>query len=228
MSYEPAPSKLSPPRIKAPLIRKRLLRQINGCAERKMTIIRGRAAQGKTTLAANYVARSEIPFAWLNLGPEDSDPAGFYRLLVRALGPYLPEASLPQLLAYPSLNFGPREAMPLYREWSKAVFDRLVGPLHIVFDGADQIPADAPSWQLFQAMVEALAEGVHLLVLSRRPPPSITATGPSPARSGSWRMRTWRFPLTKRRPFFAVTAGLNFPKRRWARCSRSRRDGSGG
>ena len=171
MSYEPAPSKLSPPRIKAPLIRKRLLRQINGCAERKMTIIRGRAAQGKTTLAANYVARSKIPFAWLNLGPEDSDPAGFYRLLVRALGPYLPEASLPQLLAYPSLNFGPREAMPLYREWSKAVFDRLVGPLHIVFDGADQIPADAPSWQLFQAMVEALAEGVHLLVLSRRPPP---------------------------------------------------------
>lgn len=170
MSDQPVPSKLLPPLIRRPLIRKRLLRRMSG-AGRKMTIIQGRAAQGKTTLAATFVAQSNIPFAWINLGAEEADPAGLYQLLLHTLGPYLPEQSLPQLLAYPSLNFGPREAMPLFREWSNSLFDQVVGPLHIVFDGAEQMPADAPSWQLFQAMAEALPESVHLLILSRRPPP---------------------------------------------------------
>jgi ATP/maltotriose-dependent transcriptional regulator MalT len=171
MTYKPDPSKLLAPQIKGPLIRKRLLRRMNGGAGRKMTIIQGRAAQGKTTLAASYVTRSKIPFVWLNLGPEDSDPAGLFHLLVHGLGPYLPEEALPHLMAYPSLSFGPREAMPLYREWSNAIFDRVVGPLRIVFDGADQMPSDALSWQLLQAMVEALPQSVHLLMLSRQPPP---------------------------------------------------------
>ncbi|MDD3993140.1 MAG: BTAD domain-containing putative transcriptional regulator [Desulfobacteraceae bacterium] len=181
MHRKPVPAKLLPPQIRTPLMRKRLLRQMNGAMDRKLTIVQGRAAQGKTTLAASYVAQSRVPFVWLNLGPEDADPAGLFHLLVHGLGPYLPEEALPHLMAYPSLSFGPREAMPLYREWSNAIFDRVVGPLRIVFDGADQMPSDAPSWQLLQAMVEALPQSVHLLMLSRQPPPIDYGCGaPSP------------------------------------------------
>jgi hypothetical protein len=142
-----------------------------------------------------------------------------FHLLVHGLGPYLPEEALPHLMAYPSLSFGPREAMPLYREWSNAIFDRVVGPLRIVFDGADQMPSDALSWQLLQAMVEALPQSVHLLMLSRQPPPIDYD-------HLFWGIRTWHFPFWKQKPFSVVTAVLNSPKRCCARFNRSLKGGS--
>lgn len=170
MMYASVPSKLSPPRIQSPLIRKHLIRRLEVGPGRRLTIIQGRAAQGKTTLMATYVAQSKMPFAWVNLDSEESDPAALYHLIVLALAPYLPKNGLLQLMSYPTINMGPRQAMSRRKEWAAALFQWVTGPLQIIFDGADRMLPDAPSWGLFQAMVDLLPKNLHLFIISREPP----------------------------------------------------------
>jgi len=168
--YASVPSKLSPPHIQFPLIRKRLIRRLDVEPGRRLTFIQGRAAQGKTTLMATYVAQSKMPIAWINLDTEESDPATLYHLIVLALAPYVPKSSLLQLMSYPSINMGPRDAMSRHKEWVTALFQRVTGPLQIIFDGADRMIPNAPSWGLFQEMVDLLPKNFHLFIVSREPP----------------------------------------------------------
>lgn len=67
-------SKITPPYLPQILPRPRLLDLLEKNKDKKLILILGQAAQGKTTLAASYVKTSKIPTAWLNLDQPDSDP----------------------------------------------------------------------------------------------------------------------------------------------------------
>ncbi len=52
---------------------------------RSLTLVSAPAGFGKTTLLAQWLVESDMPVAWLSLGPEDNDPTRFLSYLIAAL-----------------------------------------------------------------------------------------------------------------------------------------------
>jgi ATP/maltotriose-dependent transcriptional regulator MalT len=68
---------------------------------------------------------------------------------------------------------GPREEIPLYREWAQSIFKEVSIPIQIVIDGLDRLSSSAPGFKFLQVLVEDSPPNVHLILLSREIPPPI-------------------------------------------------------
>jgi ATP/maltotriose-dependent transcriptional regulator MalT len=172
---QPLPNlaKITPPQLltKRILARPRLTEILKQHQDSRLLLILGQAAQGKSTLAAAHVDASDLPTAWINLGPEDGDPVNLFYLLVQSLQQVLPETDLSSVLAYPSLMMGPREEVPLYRDWILAIFALIPTPMQVVFDGLDRLAPEAPSHVFLQVLLDYAPPGLRLIMLSRELPP---------------------------------------------------------
>jgi LuxR family maltose regulon positive regulatory protein len=155
-------SKITPPRFPHVLHRTRLIEHLQQHSDKKLILVLGPAAQGKSTLAVSWVNISKTPSAWINLGAEDAEPASLFHVLVHALGRALPDLDFSPLLAYPAIAMGPREELPLYRDWAVSLLGLVSVPVWIIFDGLDQLPPAAPAYRFPE---------VHFLLLSREAPP---------------------------------------------------------
>ena len=164
-------AKVTPPRLLRILNRPRLIQRLEENQDKKLILILGQAAQGKSTLAAAYARQSKIPSAWINLGSDESDPVNLFHVLVRACDHALPKVDLTTLFNYPAFRMGPREEIPLYREWANAVFERITAPIRIVFDGLDRLSTDASSLRFLQVLLEDVPHGISLIMISRELPP---------------------------------------------------------
>jgi ATP/maltotriose-dependent transcriptional regulator MalT/two-component SAPR family response regulator len=164
-------SKIIPPDFPHVLLRPRLLDRLEQQRQKKLILILGQAAQGKSTLALSYANTSKIPSAWLNLGPEDSEAVNLFYLLVQSLQRALPEVDLTPLLSYPTLPAGPREKKPLYRDWLLTLLSRMQTPVQVVFDGLDRLAPQAAAFHFLQVMLEVAPPHLRLLMLSREMPP---------------------------------------------------------
>jgi len=164
-------SKITPPRLPNILYRPRLLESIEKNKDKRLILILGQAAQGKSTLAASHVKESEVPSAWINLNRDDSEPVNLFYSTVHALQHVFPDIDLHSLLSYPSISMGPRLEIPLYREWTNAIFEKISFPVQIVLDGLDRLATDAPSFQLLKVLINDAPQHIHLIMLSREEPP---------------------------------------------------------
>jgi LuxR family transcriptional regulator, maltose regulon positive regulatory protein len=169
--FDTALSKITPPKAPAVLIRPRLLRQIEKAGEKRLILILGQAAQGKSTLAACHIETSLLPAAWLNLDQSDSDPANLFHWLVSAFQHSLPDLPFLSLRALPSIAQGPRVEIPLFREWIEALFGPVREPLQLVLDGLDRLDLNAPSFLFLQTLAAEAPSHVRLFMLSREEPP---------------------------------------------------------
>ncbi|MFC1788412.1 hypothetical protein ACFLZE_00675 [Thermodesulfobacteriota bacterium] len=163
-------SKISPPRLPRILDRPRLIQRLEENQDKKLILILGQAAQGKSTLAASYAQKSETPWAWMNLGIEESDPVNFFCLLVQSLQHVLNDVDLSPIQDYPAKAMGPREEIPLYREWAQVLFERITVPIRIFLDGLDRLLSDAPSLRFLQVLLENVPPDISLVMLSRELP----------------------------------------------------------
>jgi LuxR family maltose regulon positive regulatory protein len=164
-------SKISPPPLRHVLDRSRLRERIEENRDKKCILILGQAAQGKSTLAASYVNASDIPWAWMNLDREDSDPVDLFRLMIASLHYHLNDEGLGSLFAYTGPSLGPREKIYLYREWIRVLFGKVSLPVQMIFDGLDHLSPQADGFQFFQVLLERVPAHVHLFILSRNVPP---------------------------------------------------------
>lgn len=164
-------SKILPPDLPPIVHRSHLFDLLKKNRDKKLLLVLGQAAQGKTTLAASYTQQSEIPTAWVNLGQEDSDPVNLFLAIVHAFQYVLKDLDLFPLLSYPSIPTVVREEMPLYREWTSALAEYIQSPFRCVFDGLDQLAHDSPAYRFFQVFIEALPSHAQIFFLSRGMPP---------------------------------------------------------
>ena len=171
MSLSANITKIIPPELGQILWRPRLLQLIEQNHEKKLVLILGQTAQGKTTLAASYIKTSKAPSAWVNLDREDSDPVNLFHLIVQSLQHALAGIDLPIPLSYPLEMLGEKADISLYRKWTQAIFEQISIPIRIVIDGLDRIPHEAPVFQLLQVLTEDSPPNVHLMMLSRDVPP---------------------------------------------------------
>src|SRR5215211_2639708 len=79
-------TRLFPPRLRTNLVeRSSLIAQLSDDPERRLTVITAPAGYGKSTLAAQLVARLALPTAWVRLEATDDDPQSFFELILAAL-----------------------------------------------------------------------------------------------------------------------------------------------
>jgi ATP/maltotriose-dependent transcriptional regulator MalT/DNA-binding SARP family transcriptional activator len=167
-------SKITPPYLPKILYRPRLVNLIEENKDKKLILILGQAAQGKTTLAASYGKTSDMPFAWVSLDKDESDPASLFHLTVQSLQQALRDIDFSHLLSpYPPQITGPGEEIPLYREWTQSIFKEVSIPVQIVMDGLDRLSTTAPGFKFLQVLVEDSPPNVHLILLSREIPPPV-------------------------------------------------------
>jgi len=166
-------SKIMPPYLPQILDRPRLLNLLEKNKDKKLILVLGQAAQGKSTLAACYVKSLKIPSAWINLDKEDSDPINLYYLIVHSLQRVLKDIDFSHLLSYSPQVMGPRAESPLYREWAQSVFKEVSIPIQIVIDGLNRLSTNGPAFEFLQVLVEESPPDLHLMLLSREMPPPV-------------------------------------------------------
>jgi LuxR family maltose regulon positive regulatory protein len=160
-----------PPELPAVVPRERLFRRLQAAPGPGLVAVIGQAAQGKTTLVAHYLAVRSLPAAWLHLDPGSAQSTRFYHLLTRALAAALPQTLLtrdpaPSRTVEDSTH-GPRDVETAL----DAVLRRMPANLHIVLDGLEHLPDDAPAHGLIQRLISLAAGKGRVFVVSRRPPP---------------------------------------------------------
>jgi LuxR family maltose regulon positive regulatory protein len=79
-------TKLYIPHPKRELVhRPRLIERLHTGMARKLTLISAPAGYGKTTLVSDWIARSQVPAAWLSLDASDNDVGRFFNYVIAAL-----------------------------------------------------------------------------------------------------------------------------------------------
>jgi ATP/maltotriose-dependent transcriptional regulator MalT/DNA-binding SARP family transcriptional activator len=166
-------SKITPPYLPPILYRPRLLELLENNKDKKLILILGQAAQGKTTLIASYVKNSKIPSVWLNLDQSESDPINLFHLIVKSLQHVLKDIDLSPLLNESNGLMNPRPMVPLFRDGADFISKNVPHSIQLVLDGVDRLFHDPLPFQCLQAFMEGLSPNVHVIMLSRgTPPPS--------------------------------------------------------
>lgn len=79
-------TKVTVPRIRPNLLpRPHLVHRVDEALTHDLTLVCTPAGYGKTTLLAEWAARSSRPVAWLSLDNDDNDPVRFWRYVIAAL-----------------------------------------------------------------------------------------------------------------------------------------------
>jgi ATP/maltotriose-dependent transcriptional regulator MalT/DNA-binding SARP family transcriptional activator len=155
--FEMRQSPASGPQLPIVVHRKRLHQRLDGVQSPGIVIVIAQAAQGKTTLIADYLEASGTRFGWMALGPEDADPAHFVRHLVRVLKPYAKPARPPS---------GPQPSVATSAMIAR-VCRQLPPDLKLVFDGWHRIGSTPQALAWINAIIAARPAAGGLFLISR-------------------------------------------------------------
>lgn len=151
--------------------RGRLIRRLDTDQGRRIVLIAAQAAQGKTTLAASYLAASRERAAWIHLEKTDSDTANLFYLAVHALEQAFPAEDLSGFLKAPALALGAQTDVSRYKDRFIHLFDSLPLPVLMIFDGLENLDPESPSMRLIDELIHAAPAGVRMFLISREMPP---------------------------------------------------------
>lgn len=163
-------TKITPP-VTPHVLRRRLLNaRLDAATRKRVVLVLGQAAQGKSTLIADYLSQKDAPAAWLHLEPTDIDPVNFYSLLVNALSLAFKGITADVHLASPPVTLGPKAGHRRFRDRIHKLMSDITAPFSLVFDGMECLPPEAPSLQLIDWVLERLPLGATAYLLSRTQP----------------------------------------------------------
>jgi LuxR family transcriptional regulator, maltose regulon positive regulatory protein len=145
--------------------RERLVARLAGARDVPLALIVAPAGYGKTTVLAEWAEHDERPFAWVALGPGDSDPACLLSAIALALDEIEP-VGREILAALASRPAGRAERLVERVARSVAARQR---PFVLILDDAQRIGAPA-SFAALEALVEHLPPGSQMALASRTEP----------------------------------------------------------
>jgi ATP/maltotriose-dependent transcriptional regulator MalT len=137
---------------------------------KRLVVLAAPAGWGKTTILAQWAARSRQPVVWYTLGPSDRDPHVFLEYLLHALAPVVPGA---RAIAEQLNSTSPQGLAERYRAAAleisgvDAPFALVLDDFHVMEDElAPAIPGTDLIFELLGAIME-YAAGCHLVLASR-------------------------------------------------------------
>jgi ATP/maltotriose-dependent transcriptional regulator MalT/DNA-binding SARP family transcriptional activator len=183
----PSLAKITRPRTKGILHRKRLFRLLDKSRDRPIIWILGPPGSGKTTLIASYLDSKELPCLWYQIDEGDSDMASFFYYMGLAAKRAAPRKRKPlPLLTHEYLygisTFTKRyfenlyssltpPILPLNKGRSKEGLKRGKGRFLIVFDNYQDILAASKFHDLLIEGLTIIPKGINVIFISRSEPP---------------------------------------------------------
>lgn len=164
-------SKCSLPKLPDVVPRQRLLQRLKTNGNSHLILVIGQAAQGKSTLVADYLSSRQAPVAWLHIDRHDSDIANFYHLLICALSHCLPNQKLEEYIEQAHVALSTSDATVRYEAMLRSLWQRLPDDITVVLDGLEQVPAGAGAHEIIQLMIALAADKGCIIILSRQLPP---------------------------------------------------------
>ncbi|HMQ32416.1 MAG TPA: LuxR C-terminal-related transcriptional regulator [Chloroflexaceae bacterium] len=184
--------------------RPRLLAQLAGARQARLTLITAPAGAGKTTLASSWARQQSDAVAWLELDAADNDPGRFWPYVLHAVGGAEPATVAPLLAALRGPQPPPVEAT------LAALLNGLAArpaPLALVLDDYHVIEAPAIHRALGW-LIDHLPPNVHLLIVSRADPPLPLGRWRARGQLCELRVHDLRFTLEEAAAFLTGTMGL--------------------
>ncbi len=150
------------------LPRPRLYRMLSSCRHCRIILLTGQAAQGKSTLAADYLNREKAPCLWFHMNPSFKDSGSLFDLIFRGLETLFNPC--PQGPSFPHVSLGTRQDLPRQSEILARAMNRIESPLNLVLDDMEALAPDSPSLELVQALLAESPRRVRFFLLSRTRP----------------------------------------------------------
>ncbi|OGP65312.1 MAG: hypothetical protein A2169_02370 [Deltaproteobacteria bacterium RBG_13_47_9] len=198
-------AKITRPRAKGILPRKRLFRLLDQGWNRPIAWVSGPPGSGKTSLVASYLDARKLPCLWYQIDEGDSDIASFFYYIGLAGKKASPgtRKSLP-LLTPEYLSRIPTFTLRFFEN----LYGRLKTPFFIVFDNYRWVALDSPLHEVILNGISIIPEGVKVILISRREPPPVFARLHAHDQMGSLGWNELRFTLEESRDI----VGLRTPE----------------
>ncbi len=161
------PVKITRPKSSRLTERPRLFAALDEARHGSATWMNAPPGFGKTSLASNYREQRELDCLWYRMDAEDADVGSFFYYLKQA-GDSFPSSD-GDLPAFTPENLLSLDAFG--RRFFEKLHQRLPSPALLVFDDYQDVAADAALHGILAKAVEHLPDSVHVLFLSREPPP---------------------------------------------------------
>jgi len=158
------------------LPRPRLLDWLEANADKRLTLLSAPAGYGKTTLLADFINASSLPFAWYTLDAQDSDPTVFLTYLIEALRSMkrAPESltralgqTAQSLLDSAETNISPQRVLTVLVNELAEVIET---PWLIVLEDYHYVTSPVVH-QLVDFLLENAPQGLRLIISTRVDPP---------------------------------------------------------
>lgn len=161
-------SKIVKPKASGSVSRDRLFARLDVAREKPVIWVSSPAGSGKTTLVAGYLEERGLPCLWYQIDAGDGDPATFFYYLGLAAARMSPRGKKPLPLLTAEYLLG----IPMFaRRYFEQLCSRMKAPCLIVLDDYQEAPADSGLHDALLHGIEALPEGVTVIVVSRGEPP---------------------------------------------------------
>ncbi len=172
-------SVIYPPKVICPntaniIDRTRLFSVLDEAREQaKIIWIAAPGGSGKTTLVSSYLEKKQVAHCWYHLDEDDRELATFFHYLGLAGKLAAPRRKK----ATPKLTPEYQQGIPAFtRHFFKDISSRLQSDGLIVLDNFQLLPETDSIPALLPNIVESLASGVSLLIISRHLPPASMVT----------------------------------------------------
>ncbi len=156
--------KITPPRLRLTVNRRRLFELIDRSGDCPVTWISSPAGSGKTTLIASYVQSRSIPALWYRIDEDDSDPATFFYYMREAARSLRKGRTRPLPLLSPELRPG---ISAFTRHYFSSLFGRMPRSCAIVFDNCQDVPETSMLHEIIASGLMLVPEGVPLRASAR-------------------------------------------------------------
>ena len=164
-------TKLLPPRLgRRVLARPRLVERIRGFLDQPATIVCADAGCGKTTLVAEFVRSSELPFVWYQIDPTDVDLAIFFGYLthgIRQLQPTFGEVVLRFIDETENLASKTDHLVDVF---ISEVVEHIDQKTIVVIDDYHQVDSSEPIAAAVDRIFQYIPDVLHIVITSRTMP----------------------------------------------------------
>ena len=158
------------------LPRPRLVDWLESNTDKRLTLLSAPAGYGKTTLLADFINASPLPFAWYTLDAQDSDPTVFLTYLIESLRSmkHAPETltraigqTAQSLLDSAETNISPQRVLTVL---INELTEQIETPWLIVLEDYHYV-ASPVVHQLVDFLLENAPEGLRVTLSTRADPP---------------------------------------------------------
>lgn len=150
------------------LERNRLLEKLSVNKTKKVILITGFPAQGKSTLALQYIKYCGADYFWITLDVTDSIPLYFCQTILAASEKSLSldnQKKLKESLF--EIDDASTQTIAHYRRWVITLMRKIEHPVGIVFDNLDKLNKNTKTMCIIEGLVSSVPKNTQLILISR-------------------------------------------------------------